>query len=313
MMARLRRRVVGRGLALVIGLIGVLLVSPALGAGQDPPVDQFATWWPACEPMKSPPLPEALRQRVDAAARAYLAPDQATAEEVARRLAFAPQPHPSNMCGPLAVAILRDAGLVEPTKPLAAYWLLDPRLHAHLLYHLFPPEKFCYRHFRLPPSQVDFRSFPLHVGDFLYLYAGRWGTFEHVLVVTRVDAAGRAYAVTNLNLRPEGYYVVREVLLYDPALPGVGVFAQWADPAYAAIGLTGFGGFDLWRPLPGVWAEPVGGSQSQGRGEAPPVEAVFTDGAVPLWDGRPALARNCGLVAWGLPRWLAPCLLPTPR
>ncbi len=215
-----------------------------------PPIDRFMTWWSPCQPSQRPVLPPDLRQRVTTAANAYLAPNQEAAQIVADRLNFAPAAHPSNMCAPLAVAILRDAGLVRLQDDLSAYWLLNPRDHAQLLYHLFPPERFCYQHFSQPASLVDFEKFPLHVGDFLYLYAGGWGTFEHVLVVTRVDAQGRAYAVTNINLKPEGYYVVREVMLYDPNDPRAGMFAQWADYHYAAIGLTGLGGFDLWRPLP---------------------------------------------------------------
>ena len=229
-----------------------------LAWGQDggPPVERFETWWRSCAPVRQPVLPATLRQQVEIAAATYLAPDQEAAQQVAARLNFTSWAHPSNMCAPLAVAILRDAGLVQTPKGLQPYWLLDPRQHGYLLYHLFPPERFCYQHFSQSPARMNFRDFPLQVGDFLYLYAGRWDTFEHVLVVTRVDAQGRAYAVTNLNLEPEGYYVVREVLLYDPAHPGVGMFAQWADYHYAAIGLTGSGGFDLWRPLPGAFAAP---------------------------------------------------------
>jgi len=214
-----------------------------------PPIERFMTWWRPCAASQRPALPADVRRRVAEVAKAYLAPTQEDAQAVATRLNFTPAAHPSNMCAPLAVAILRDAGLVQAGMDLSAYWLLDPRRQEYLLYHLFPPERFCYRHFSQPPFLVDFREFPLHVGDFLYLYAGHWGTFEHVLVVTRVDAQGRAYAVTNLNLAPEGYYVVREVLLYDPNHPEEGMFAQWADYHYAAIGLTGLGGFDLWRPL----------------------------------------------------------------
>ncbi len=223
--------------------------SPAL-----PPVERFRAWWPACPPTETPPLPFEVRQRITWASWAYVAQDPQAALQVAQRLAFTPAAHPATMCGPLAVAILRDAGVIHPPQGLAPFWLLDPRTQAHLLYHLFPPRRFCYRHFAQPPSAVDFRAFPLHVGDFLYLYAGRWGTFEHVLVVTRVDQQGRAYAVTNLNLRPEGVYAVQEVLLYDPQRPGQGMFAQWTDYRHAALGLTGLGGFDLWRPLPGAFA-----------------------------------------------------------
>lgn len=246
-----------RGLWLLVWGVGLLL-GEAWGARAQglPPIERFRTWWPECAPSAAPTLPPALRRRVTQAAQAYLAPDQEAARKVAQRLGFAPTADPSNMCGPLAVAILRDAGVVQSGPSLAPYWLLDPREDAYLLRRLFPPQRFCYRHFAQGPFQVDFSAFPLHVGDFLYLYAGRWGTFEHVMVVTRVDDQGRAYAVTNLNLRPEGYFVVREVLLYDPHRPGVGMFATWADYHHAAIGLTGLGGFDLWRPLPGAWAAP---------------------------------------------------------
>ncbi len=252
------------GLALLAALLGP--VGVAWGQGGDPPVDRFAAWWPACPPRDRPTLPAAVRHRLATAAEAYLAPDQAAAEEVARRLHFAPAAHPSNMCAPLAVAILRDAGVIQAPQDLSAYWLLDPRLHGQLLYHTFPPEKFCYRHFRQPPSRFDFTAFPLQAGDFLYLYAGRWGTFEHVLVVTRVDALGRVYAVSNLNLDPKGYYVVREVLLYDPQHPGEGMFARWADPQYADLGLTGFGGFDLWRPRPDAWGTTAATPDGPGGG-----------------------------------------------
>ena len=244
-----------RGAALL--LVALLVAGGALAvwAQELPPVERFQSWWPECPPQPQPPLPISWRQRITTAAQAYLAPTQKDAKAVARRLNFSSYADPSNMCGPLAVAILRDAGLVQAGQNLAAYWLLDPRENAYLLRRLFPPERFCYRHFAQGPFQVDFSAFPLHVGDFLYLYAGSWGTFEHILVVTRVDAQGRAYAVTNLNLRPEGYYVVREVLLYDPRRPGEGMFAAWADPRHALIGLTGLGGFDLWRPLPGAFGD----------------------------------------------------------
>ncbi len=245
-----------RGLWLLL-LGGAVFLGGTLGvrAQELPPIERFQTWWSECEPAAEPPLPPSWQERVTRAAQAYLAPDQEAAQAVARRLDFSPYADPSNMCGPLAVAILRDAGVVQSGPSLAPYWLLDPRENSYLLRRLFPPARFCYRHFAQGPFQVDFSAFPLHVGDFLYLYAGTWGTFEHVLVVTRVDEQGRAYAVTNLNLRPEGYYVVREVLLYDPQRPGEGMFATWADYHHAAIGLTGLGGFDLWRPLPGFWPE----------------------------------------------------------
>jgi hypothetical protein len=71
------------------------------------------------------------------------------------------------------------------------------------------------------------------------------GNFDHMLVVNRVDANGRAYAVTNYHTA-EGF-IIAEALLYDPHTPGVGLFYEWTKKEFAASGSTGFGGFELWR------------------------------------------------------------------
>jgi len=67
------------------------------------------------------------------------------------------------------------------------------------------------------------------------------------LTVTRVDEFGRAYSVTN-NFTDAGF-VILEYLLYDPSHPGEGIFYEWPDPANRHLGLTGFGGMDVWRPI----------------------------------------------------------------
>jgi len=66
-----------------------------------------------------------------------------------------------------------------------------------------------------------------------------------MLFVNRVDAAGRAFAVTNHNTA-EGF-VVDEVLLYDPADLSVGIFAKWTSSPMDKFGGTGFWGVELWR------------------------------------------------------------------
>jgi len=133
------------------------------------------------------------------------------------------------MCGPLSIAILRDAGLLYTTVNLFDFWYLDPR-PAHdenLLEQVFPAERYEKIEQPLSIGEVDFNANPLYPGDFLYLFAGDSGSFEHVLVVSRVDDAGRAYAVTNVNTA-EGV-IIAEVMLYDPAQPGVGQFYEWTD------------------------------------------------------------------------------------
>ncbi len=178
----------------------------------------------------------------------YLAADDAEANAIAKSLQFAPGGTAKAMCGPLAFAILRDAGLVSKYIDLRDYWLLNPREDDVLLVRTFPLQFFDWLKVEKRIDAVDYRQFPLLPGDVLYLYQGFIGEeyFEHVMVVTRVDADGRAYTVTN-NYTDEGF-VIQEYMLYDPANPGEGIFYEWTDPANTRLGLTGFGGFDLWRP-----------------------------------------------------------------
>ena len=82
-------------------------------------------------------------------------------------------------------------------------------------------------------------------GDFLFIWHGSWGNFDHMLVVNRVDSQQRAYAVTNYGT--EQGYVIAETLLYDPNDPTAGIFHIWTRERDAILGSTGFGGFDLWR------------------------------------------------------------------
>jgi hypothetical protein len=157
---------------------------------------------------------------------------------------------PSLVCGPLSAVVLRDAGLLPPDTDLHGFWLLDPRLRPSqiILETYFPPERYERYQFETGTHQFDFNAFPLFPGDFIYLYAGINGTFEHIITVTRVDEAGRAYTVSNLNTE-EGF-VIRELMLYDPNQPGVGQFYDWMDRELNGwLGMTGDGGFDLWRPI----------------------------------------------------------------
>jgi hypothetical protein len=157
--------------------------------------------------------------------------------------------HPSLVCGPLSAVILRDAGLLPSDVDLHGFWLLDPRLRPSqiVLETYFPPERYEWYHFENSTTEFDFNAFPLLPGDFIYLYAGINGTFEHIITVTRVDQDGRAYTVS--NLATEQGFVIRELMLYDPSDPGVGQFYDWMnrDINYW-LGMTGDGGFDLWRP-----------------------------------------------------------------
>ncbi len=158
--------------------------------------------------------------------------------------------HPSLVCGPLSAVILRDAGLLPPEVDLHGFWLLDPRLRPSqiILETYFPPVRFEWYQFDTPTTDFDFETFPLLPGDFIYLYTGINGTFEHMLTVSRVDEVGRAYTVSNLATG-DGF-VIRELMLYDPNDPGVGQFYDWMNREINVwLGMTGDGGFDLWRPM----------------------------------------------------------------
>jgi hypothetical protein len=158
--------------------------------------------------------------------------------------------HPSLVCGPLSAVILRDAGLLPPDADLHGFWQLDPRKRTAqiVLETHFPPERYEWYQFETGSHKFDFNAFPLLPGDFVYLYAGINGTFEHIITVTRVDEAGRAYTVS--NLATEEGFVIRELMLYDPNEPGVGQFYDWMNRELNGwLGMTGDGGFDLWRPI----------------------------------------------------------------
>jgi hypothetical protein len=180
----------------------------------------------------------------------YLAQTDADTWQVAASLAYAPDPfggYPSNMCGPLAISILKDAGIVSQAAELHDFWLLNPDEDGQLMQKTFPAGLFEWRHSDQPIDQIDYSQFPLSAGDLVYIYSGFQGDYSHVLAVTRVDTDGRAYSVTN-NFTEAGF-VVLEYLLYDPAIPGTGIFYAWPDPANRALGLTGFGGMDVWHPV----------------------------------------------------------------
>jgi len=225
------------------------------------------------------PLPEtdiltrAQKERLYQASLAYLAPTQEQAFAVVEKLNYVQYAHPSNMCGPLAIAELREAGLLNRYTDLHDFWQLRPDTNAETIRLTFPSDRF--EHFRFTQSirDFDFKTFPLKAGDVLYLYAGDRGTFEHILTVTRVDEQGRAYTVTNLNTQPypNYYYVIQEVMLYDPNQPGMGQFYDWTDETTNNwIGMTGFGGFDVWR-----FSAPVRDATSAETSLADNLDSVF--------------------------------------
>jgi len=154
---------------------------------------------------------------------------------------------PTLICGPLSGAILQTAGLLEPEIVPFDFWLLNPFVSKDraLLNRAFPSKRYEDYDSKTPINEFKFSDFPLLPGDFLYIRHGSWGNFDHFMVVNRVDAAGRAYSVTNYNTA-QGF-IINETMLYDPNDPSVGIFRKWTEKKFAVSGSTGFGGFELWR------------------------------------------------------------------
>jgi hypothetical protein len=154
---------------------------------------------------------------------------------------------PSNICGPLAIAIMRDAALIPADVIPHDFWLLDPRAPTDKakLQVVFPPDD--YEHLTVPTrlDKVDWLANPLEPGDFLFIWHGSGGNFDHMLVVNRVDQDMRAYAVTNFGTS-EGF-IIGETMLYDPHDTGAGIFHTWTREKEAILGSTGFGGYEIWR------------------------------------------------------------------
>jgi beta-lactamase class A len=191
----------------------------------------------------------AQKQRLAGTALKYVALTEPEAITVARSIGYlVNEGHPASMCGPLSLATLQQSGLIDPAANLHLFWQLDPRPGEDLglMEATFPPERYEWISLHTPINEIDYNQHPLYPGDFIYLYAGSSGTFEHVLVVSRVDASGRAFSVTNLHTAAG--YTIQEVMLYDPNQPGVGQFYEWTDRgANYKYGVTGFGGMDIWR------------------------------------------------------------------
>jgi len=234
------------------------LTSPAAVTPSALP-DPTGTFPPAAAPAVTPSelptyrgaLSAAQRLALEDAARSFISPTPEKARTAAVALGYlGANANPATMCGPLSIAILKQIGLVDVSVRLVDFWYLDPRpgQDEKMLAEVFPAERFEKIEQPLSINEIDYSANPLYPGDFLYLFDGDSGSFEHMLVVSRVDDAGRAYAVTNINTA-EGV-IIDEVMLYDPANPGAGQFYEWTDWEKRMIGRTGYGGFWLWRALP---------------------------------------------------------------
>lgn len=194
----------------------------------------------------------------------YLAGDNEAATQVARRINWLGQEGeegPSTMCGPLVWSIMNDAGAFPPdwgdwSANPRSFWLAKPSENSRP-WSLFPDGVYHVYHFKQPMGTFNFKQFPLYAGDFVYAYSKGDG-FDHMFLVTEVDAAGNVYTVTNLiHMLPEKWVSVERVVLLNLNDPTVGIAPnQWANDR--VNGRTGHAGFEVFR-----WAWMVKDIQQQ--------------------------------------------------
>ena len=225
----------------------------------------------------------ALQDSLYRASLEYVAETTAEANAVVKSIKFnrGAYENVKNACGPLSIAIMRSGGILPDTTSVREIWLLCAREGGNcngmtvLKREYFPPSEYDYFQSAQSVREYDFAANPLQAGDWLYLYVKHNG-FDHMLVVTRVDANGAAYTVTNLN-RGEGFKITEE-LLYDPAKPGTGLFYELTDPIRLKyelyLGLSGDGGFMIIRRKGGLAAVPEFNQA---------LDAVLAEGTV--WNG----------------------------
>jgi hypothetical protein len=185
------------------------------------------------------------------AAQSYLASTSQEANRVARQIDWlgAQLEAADTMCGPLSWSILHDAGAFPPGNGAwlngsITFWLAKPTTNGRP-WSLFQPGTFSVYHFDQPIGEFDFQAWPLVPGDFLYTYSEKDG-FDHMFVVTEVDAQGNVFSVTNLvQEEPEKKVVIERALLFNLYDRGPGlVHNEWRD---RTKGRTGQAGFDVFR------------------------------------------------------------------
>lgn len=195
------------------------------------------------------PLSKEQQMRLYEESLRYIALTTNESEAIGETFAGKGYGSPTLICGPLSIAILQSVGLVDKNivKPLD-FWLLNPFLSKDraLANRAMPPDRYEHHQVTTPIRDIDYGIYPLYPGDFLYIKHGSGGTFDHMLVVNRVDSTGRAYSVT--NYQAEQGFIINEVMLYDPNDSSAGIFKKWTAQRNSLDGATGFGGFELWRP-----------------------------------------------------------------
>jgi hypothetical protein len=181
------------------------------------------------------------------ASLSFIAPTYELSKQMSVLINNARFSDPNTTCGPLSIAILQKGGILGADLVPHSFFLLNPNLGKDrvIINTTFPPDLYKDTRYKVRIDKFDWTANPLVPGDFIYIYRGTGGNFEHMLVVNRVDSQGRAYSVTNYNT--EQGFIINEALLYDPADSNAGLFSKWTEIPFAILGATGYAGFEVWR------------------------------------------------------------------
>jgi hypothetical protein len=195
----------------------------------------------------SGPLTQAQQIKLYEASLSFIAPSLEQSKEMSVEINQLRFSDPSTTCGPLSIAILQKADILNKDLVPHDFFLINPDLGKDriVIESVFPQERYSNTRYKVRIDQVDWYANPLAPGDFIYLYAGTGGNFEHMLIVTRIDSQGRAYSVTNYNT--EQGFIIDEALLYDPSDANAGLFSLWTEKQFAKLGSTGYAGYQVWR------------------------------------------------------------------
>jgi hypothetical protein len=193
------------------------------------------------------PLTQEQQIKLYEASQFFIAPTYELSKKMSVLINQARFSDPNTTCGPLSIAILKKASILNEDLVAHSFFLINPNLGKDrgIINTTFRPDLYTDTRYKVRIDQFDWRANPLKPGDFVYIYSGTGGNFDHMLVVNRVDNQGRAYSVTNYNT--DQGFVINEALLYDPANSNAGLFSQWTEKQFQKLGSTGYAGFEVWR------------------------------------------------------------------
>jgi hypothetical protein len=169
------------------------------------------------------PLTAKEKRKLSAAAESYLA---STPDELNRVLERLEEESISHIDGPLAAAILKDAGIISSATKLHRFWLLDPVSEPGQMEFYFPHTSFEWINIKKSGSGWDYSVTPLYAGDLIFLKPASKEGVGRFLLVNRTDENGVVYSVSPSAEQSGKGTRIEEVLLFDPSQPVRGLLGK---------------------------------------------------------------------------------------